>query len=190
VSTAHSLARQALVHGGVVVLLVYLLQLIDARVTNGAGLYLAAAWAFITGLILSHIIHEWCHYFGAVLGRSALTLKPRVHPLFFDFEFDHNAPRQFLFLSFGGLIGNVILLGILTLPQGPHSLVMISMLSAVAGQLVFVLILELPVSLGVLAGRDPLEALTAHFGQGGPLFLRAAVGGVITAALIFLVYQR
>jgi len=37
-----------------------------------------------------------------------------------------------------------------------------------------------------MAGRDPLQALQQHFGQGGPLFLRAGIGGLATAALVFL----
>ena len=68
----------------------------------------------------------------------------------------------------------------------PQSPVMTAFLAAVAGQFVFVLMLELPVSIAVMAGRDPLQALQQHFGQGGPLFLRAGSGGLATAALVFL----
>ena len=186
-----SLARQALAHGGVALLLVYTVALADSwEKTGGAGvvaLYLAAAWAFLAGLGLSHILHEWCHFFGAVLARSAVTLKPAVHPLFFDYDFPAHTPRQFLCLSVGGLLGNVLLLCLLLLCVAPTTLVLTSLLAAVAGQLVFVLMLELPVSLGVLAGKAPLASLTDHFGQGGPLFLRAAIGGAATAALVFLV---
>ena len=39
--------------------------------------------------------------------------------------------------------------------------------------------------LAVLAGgREPLAALTAHFGQGAPLFLRALLMGLGAAALV------
>jgi hypothetical protein len=182
------LARQALAHGGIALLLLAALVAADSLATTGAALYLAVAWAFLTGLGLSHIVHEWCHFLGAVSARSALTLKPRVHPLFFDFEFAKNTPRQFLCLGIGGLLGNVLLLSIALVFAGPQSPVMTSFLAAVAGQFVFVLMLELPVSLGVIAGRDPLRAMEQHFGQGGPLFLRAAIGGVATAALVFLLY--
>ena len=186
-STAKLIARQAVAHGGVAALLLYLLFWMDARTTNGVTLYLTAAWAFATGLVLSHIFHEWCHFFGALVGRATVTLKPRIHPLFFDFDFPANSRAQFLFLSIGGLLGNVLLL-LVTPGDWPHSLAMASLLAAVAGQLVFVLILELPVSIGVLRGADPLATLTAHFGQGGPLFLRAGVGGAATAVLVFAVY--
>ena len=49
----------------------------------------------------------------------------------------------------------------------------------------FVLILELPVSIGVWRGGQPLAVLTAHFGQGGPLFLRAFAFGLATAFVVY-----
>lgn len=180
------LALQALAHGAVALLLVVVLVTLDSGATKGVALYLAAAWAFLTGLGLSHIIHEWCHFLGAIIARAKVTLNPRIHPLFFDFDFSANKPGQFLCMSFGGLLGNVLLLCIVVFFVGPQTMVMTSSLAAVAGQFVFVLILELPVSLAVLNGRDPLESLTTHFGEGGPLFLRAAVGGVATASLVLL----
>lgn len=183
------LSLQALAHGLVSLVLVYSVFVADTWETAGGSgytLYLAAAWAFLTGLALSHIAHEWCHFLGAILGKSALTIKPGVHPLFFDFDLSANTSRQFLLLSIGGLLGNVLLLCTLLLYVVPKTLVLTSLLAAVSGQLVFVLILELPVSVAVLAGSDPLTSLTRHFGQGGPLFLRAAIAGAATATLVFL----
>jgi hypothetical protein len=63
------------------------------------------------------------------------------------------------------------------------------LLAAVAGQLVFVLVLELPVSLGVRAGGDPLQTLASHFGRGLPLFLWAGIAFLVTVALVLLVLQ-
>ena len=183
--------RQALTHGSIVLALFVSLfaasSWIDG-VHSGTGYYLVAAWSFLCGLAFSHIIHEWCHYAGARLAKSTLTLKPRVHPLFFDFDLEANTSRQFLYLSLGGLIGNLLLLAAIIFYAAPGSIVSTSLLAAVLGQLVFVLMLELPVSVEVITGKDPLAALGAHFGQGGPLFLRAAVGGVSTAVLVFLLY--
>lgn len=183
-----SLGRQALAHGGIALLLVALLLAAHAWTGTGPAAYLLAAWGFLTGLALSHIVHEWCHFLGATAARSALSLKPRIHPLFFDYDFAQNTRPQFLCLSIGGLLGNVLLLSLALLFAGSQSAVMIAFLAAVAGQLVFVLMLELPVSMGVMAGRDPLRTLEQHFGQGGPLFLRAGIGGLATAALVFLLY--
>ena len=183
-----SLGVHALAHGGIALLLVALLLAAHSWPGTGPGAYLLVAWGFLTGLALSHIVHEWCHFLGATVAHSAFTLKPRVHPLFFDYDFAKNTRPQFLCLSIGGLLGNVLLLSLALLFAGSQSAVMTAFLAAVAGQLVFVLMLELPVSIGVMAGGDPLRTLEQHFGQGGPLFLRAGIGGLATAALVFLLY--
>jgi len=186
-----ALMRQAMAHGSVMLALAASLVAANAWipvVDSDIVYHVAAAWAFLCGLAFSHIIHEWCHYAGARLARSAFTLKPRVHPLFFDFDLKKNSSRQFLCLSLGGLIGNFLLLTLLISFTTSGGIVAISLLAAVLGQLVFVLMLELPVSVAVIAGKDPLAALTAHFGQGGPLFLRAALGGAATAILVLLLH--
>ncbi len=185
------MARQGLAHGALALLLVCSVLYLHAAETagsEGVTLYLAAAWAFICGLALSHIIHEWGHFLGAVTSRSTLTIKPRVHPLFFDFDYLANRPSQFLALSLGGLLGNLVLI-LALLATGAHSLVLTGLLAAVIGQFVYVLVLELPVSLGIMAGREPLETLSTHFAQGRPLFVRATLAGIATAVLVFLFYQ-
>lgn len=185
------MVRQGLAHGALALLLVcslFYLHAAEMAGSRGPTLYLAAAWAFLCGLALSHIIHEWGHFLGALTFRSRLTIKPRVHPLFFDFDYLANRPAQFLALSLGGLLGNLALLLVL-LGTGDHSLVLTSLLAAVIGQFAYVLVLELPVSLGVMAGRDPLEMLGTHFAQGRPLFLRATLAGIAAAVLVFLLYQ-
>ena len=188
---AKSLALQALAHAGVFALLVY--GLIALNSWENAGnqgflIYLAALGAFLSGLALSHIVHEWGHFMGAIITGSRLTIKPKIFPLFFDFDYAANRPGQFLVMSLGGLLGNFLLLLVLVFYIAPTTLVLTTCLAAVAGQLLYVLILELPVSLGTLAGREPLAALEAHFGQGGPLFLRATLMGLGAAALVLLFY--
>lgn len=185
---SRALLRQMLAHGTIALLLAYTVFYLHAREMTGASRYLAAAWAFACGFALSHIIHEWGHFLGAVTSRSALTIKPRIHPLFFDFDYPANRQQQFLSLSIGGLLGNIALLVALLLMNTQHSLVLTALLAAVTGQLVYVLILELPVSLGVLAGQKPLEVLAAHFGQGRPLFVRATAGGAVAAAVVLLLF--
>lgn len=191
VNTAKNLVRQALAHGSVVLVLVCTLALVNSweqQVNSGIARFVAAAWAVLCGLGLSHIVHEWCHYAGAAIARSSVTIKPQLHPLFFDFEFPDNTRLQFLCLSLGGLVGNFLLLALVVFYPDSNSLALNGLLAAILGQLVFVLMLELPVSVEVMMGKDPLQALTAHFSQGGPLFLRAAIGGVGTAILAFLLY--
>jgi hypothetical protein len=183
------LARQLIAHGVVALLLAFSLWWLIRWESGGGGgwpLYLAVAWSALCGIALSHIVHEWGHFLGGLVSGSALVVKPAVHPLFFDFDYQANTPGQFLALGAGGLLGNVSLLLVLLLSVPPVTLVATGLLAAVVGQLVFVLVLELPVSLGVRAGGDPLQTLGAHFSQGAPLFLRAAVAGLVTAALVLL----
>jgi hypothetical protein len=185
------LSRHVLAHGIVALFLVCTLALTEAWEQTGSNDYLsfmAAVWAFLCGFGLSHIIHEWCHYAGARLARSVHTLKPQTHPLFFDFNLEANSPGQFLCLSLGGLVGNLLLLALLLSFPTTGSIVMTGLLASVVGQFVFVLMLELPISVEVIAGKVPLAAITDHFEQGAPLFLRAALGGVGAAVLVFLIY--
>lgn len=182
------LFTQGLAHWSVVGLIVLTLVVLDQREVDGgaaAPRYLLVGWGLLCGLLLSHILHEWGHYLGAACAGAAAPVRARLHPLFFDFDFARNTPRQFLWMSAGGLLGNLsLLLLVLTLSTAP--LLGAGLLAAVAGQLVFVLVLELPVSLAVRAGGDPLESLSGHFQQGGPLFLRAGLAGLGTAAAILL----
>ena len=190
-NTDTALMRQALAHGGVVLALVASLVAAHSwsqTTGNDFRYYATAAWAFLCGLIFSHIIHEWCHYAGALIAKSTLVLKPRIHPIFFEFDLETNTSRQFLCLSLAGLLGNFLLLAALISSAVPGSIVSVSLLAAVCGQLVFVVMVELPVSIEVITGKNPLSVLTTHFGQGGPLFLRAVLGGMATAALVFLLY--
>lgn len=186
-SYSRQLLKQGAAHAVVLLALVYSLVLLEhnALATAAAPMLLVAVWAVVSGLLLSHIIHEWGHFLGASLAGSTLTLKPRVSPLFFDFDYAANARWQFVCLSLGGLLGNIILLFLVLEWLAPGTTLQTYLLAAVVGQFVFVLVLELPVPLAVLVGgREPLAALTAHFGQGAPLFLRALLMGLGAAVLV------
>ncbi|MEM8659563.1 MAG: hypothetical protein AAGF35_01650 [Pseudomonadota bacterium] len=160
----------------------YLDQSLPSELTAWSRI-LGILWCVIVALALSHIVHEWFHFLGALVGRASVTIKQRVHPLFFDFDFPSNNHSQFLWLSFGGLLGNILLIAYFALTHFQSEIVANSLLAAALGQFVFVLILELPVSLRVIAGQGPLTALTEHFSQGAPLFLRALLFGVMTASI-------
>jgi hypothetical protein len=185
-----SLTRHAVSHGTVFIVLLLSLYWLQASETGAGGLtrYAGATWGFLTGMALSHLIHEWGHYLGARASGATTTLKQGVHPLFFDYVFAANSPRQFLVMSMGGLLGNLLLLAAMIALARPDALVLKSALAAVVGQLIFVIVLELPVSLAAVAGEAPYAALERHFSQGGALFLRAAALGVAGAATILAWY--
>lgn len=137
--------------------------------------------------MLSHIVHEWGHFLGAVLSRSAYTLKKKISPLFFDFDYVKNNPRQYLWMSVGGQLGNVLLISITLWLIPIETLAQQWLLATMVGQWMYVLVLEGPVSLGILVGKNPLEVLGKHFGQGRPLFQRSLLAGVASALLVIAV---
>lgn len=142
----------------------------------------------VTGIVLSHVIHEWGHFFGAVLSRSAYTLKKKISPLFFDFDYLKNSPRQYLWMSVGGPLGNVLLISMTLLLLPIQSTGQQWLLATLLGKLVYVLVLEGPVSLGILAGKNPIEVLGKHFGRGRPLFQRSLLAGISTALLVLVIF--
>lgn len=142
-------------------------------------LYLGCVVAMLLGGILSHLVHEWGHFIGVLLCRAHYTIKARPSPLFFDFDYAGASPRQYLWLSAGGPIGNVLLIVILCfLPM--DSAIVRSLCAASIALLAYVIVIELPISRGILAGRPPMDVLTTHFGQGKPLFRRAGIAGIAT----------
>jgi hypothetical protein len=149
-----------------------------------AASFLGAIVAIAAGIVIAHILHEWGHFAGAVLSKARYTIKEAASPLFFDFDYMENNARQYLWMSAGGPLMNILLiflaliwLPIITTPE-------CFLFATFVGQLIYVLALEAPVSIGILKGNNPLEVLSNHFGQGRPLFVRATVAGVISGLVV------
>ena len=142
-------------------------------------LYLGCLFAILLGGVLSHLVHEWGHFLGVLLCGASYTVKPRLSPLFFDFDYAGASPRQYLWLSAGGPIGNLLLIVIVCfLPM--DSAIVRSLCAASIALLAYVMVIELPISRGIIAGKPPMDVLTTHFGQGKPLFRRAGIAGITT----------
>lgn len=62
--------------------------------------------AIIAGSVITGILHEWGHYAGARLAGSATQVlkKPVGYFFMFNFPFDRNDRRQFLWMSWGGIV--------------------------------------------------------------------------------------
>jgi hypothetical protein len=175
-----NLLKQSAVHlaAGLAALL-GLLYLYGWEQSGGAPplLYLGCIIAMILGGVLSHLIHEWGHFLGTLLCGARYTVKAKPSPLFFDFDYEGANPRQYLWLSAGGPIGNLLLiLLVFTLPM--DSAIVRSLCAASIALMAYVLVIELPISQGIIAGKAPMEVLTTHFGQGKPLFRRAGIAGI------------
>jgi len=184
------LAKQAAVHGAAFLSALGIWAAFDSW-TILSKLPIASAAAFVSaiaaGLILSHLIHEWGHFLGACLTKSKLTIKEKISPLFFDFDYLENNARQYLCLSAGGPVGNIVLILTTVFCIPMDNLGRQALLATMLGHFVYVLILELPVSRGILAGKNPIDVLSQHFGQGAPLFRRAERFGVLSGLAFLLV---
>ncbi len=139
---------------------------------------LAFLVAIAAGIAMSHIIHEWGHYFGAVLSGGQYTVKASIHPLFFDFDYASNTPKQYLWLSAGGPIGNICLITLLWLCLPLDNFARECLFATCIGNLVYVLVLEGPVSLRIRNGENPLDVIINHFSQGAALFKRSLYWGI------------
>ena len=79
--------RQLLSHAGFAVLALYLLALLNRWHGNAGGSlndWLAGVGGFLLGFALAHLAHEWSHFLGAVIGRTPVTIKNGISPLFFE----------------------------------------------------------------------------------------------------------
>lgn len=125
------------------------------------------------GMALSHIVHEWGHFLGAVRTGSSYTIKDKAAFLFFDFDYTNNSRYQFLAMSTGGLIGNLVLVllvwVLIPLDSAGRSL----LLATTMAMTVYVAVVEYAVIQRTRAGEEPLAVLADHFGQGPALFRRA-----------------
>lgn len=180
------LTIQILTHAAAGLFALWLIELLMQLEQGGAGvlmLGLAGLAAVLLGAVLSHLCHEWGHYLGALLGRAPLTVKPRPAPLFFDVDYERVTARQFLLLSWGGPLGNLLLIGLLSSRLAEGALVPLCAWASSVAMLAYVLVLEGPISRGILAGGQPLPVLTEHFGQGVALLKRAGLVALATLAV-------
>lgn len=176
-------------HSTVAVLVTLIWHLVDAWTTQApssfAGL-MAIAVSIGAGIALSHILHEWGHFLGAFGSGARYRLKSNISPLFFDFDYAKNTPRHYLCMSVGGPLGNVFAIGMALLLLPMTSLAQHWLLATLLGQFVYVLVLEGPVSIGIMRGGNPMDVLSQHFGQGKPLFQRSLLIGVVCGVVIAL----
>jgi hypothetical protein len=133
-----------------------------ARTTE---LGLAQCVVVVTGLFagaaIAAMAHEWGHFMGARLaGGHAPTKRLAAFPQVFDFDYEHNPSKSFLWMSYGGSIGNwgTALLLAFALPLGitlgPDALV-----GGAVGFSVFTAFVEFPVIARARAGMLGWDAL-------------------------------
>ncbi len=145
----------------------------------------AIANAVIAGTVLTGILHEWGHFAGARLsGASSPVRKEPVKYFFmFDFQFEENDERQFLWMSLGGILVPWLLVAA-TLALVPIDAASRAMLLAVfVTRAVQVSLFEVPVVMRTWQGGEPRKELGRQLKEG---FAKSRWWGLAAGALVYL----
>ncbi len=148
--------------------------------------------ALIAALVVTSVLHEWGHFAGARLSGavSPVLEKPVKYFFMFDFKFDENDSRQFVWMSWGGILTPwlVVVLVLLLVPLDTVGRVVL--LAAFVARAAQVSLFEVPVTLRALRGGDPRaelgKELKAGFGRSRSL---GNMIGVAVGALVLLGFQ-
>jgi hypothetical protein len=156
-------------------------------VASGWGLAwgVAIANAIIAATIVASTLHEWGHFAGARLsGSAAPVLKKPVRYFFmFNFLFEHNDKRQFLWMSAGGILVPwlLVLATPLLVPIDNASRAML--FAAFVTRAVQVSVFEVPVFLRTQGGGEPRDELGRQIKSG---FATSRYAGIAVGALVWL----
>lgn len=184
-----NLRQIAVLHAGAVMAALTLWGAADAWATvSGWGLatFAALANAVIAGFVISSILHEWGHFAGARLSGSVSPVleKPVRYVFMFNFSFEKNDTRQFLWMSWGGILvpWALALLTLLWVPIDTASRALL--LATFVTRAVQISMFEVPVVMRARNGGEPRAELGRQL-EGG--FLRGRYVGLAVGALVWLV---
>jgi hypothetical protein len=146
----------------------------------------AVAAAFLAGMVLGPLFHEWGHFAGARLSGALSPVLKTPYRLFFMFRFDMQANnlRQAQWLSWGGITGSwllVILLLILVPMDGWASAVL---LATAIGRAVNASVFEVPVVLRTRQSGEFERELTERLKSPGVRQTPGLIAGVIVLAAL------
>ncbi len=153
-----------------------------------AGL-VAVANAVVAGYVLSSVIHEWGHFSGARLSGavSPVLEEPKRHFFMFDFPMDQNDTRQFVWMSWGGILAPwlpvVLVLGLVPLGITSAAVLFATLLARAVSIAVF----EAPVVLRAERSGNPGAELGKQLASGG-LKRGRRIGTAVGAACFALIW--
>ena len=115
---------------------------------------------FITAYVTCYILHEWGHWAGAIASGASVRILPPSQPLLAGFDISAHSTRQFVWLSWGGVLGYaVVAASCLTLyALAPDRLGTAALAVGGLAFLVQSLAVDVPQIVRVLRGADPAEA--------------------------------
>ena len=143
------------------------------------------AAAIVAGMVLSSITHEWGHYSGAALSKSALkiTAEPVNYFFFLNFDANNNSTRQALWMSWGGLAGSWLLVLAIALLVPLDSWVSAALLATVLGRAVNASVFEVPIALRTRRSRNFKQELADQLESPGIVKVPGLVVGLAFLAL-------
>jgi len=131
--------------------------------------------------VISSIGHEWGHFSGARLSGAISPVPKKPSRLYFMFRFDleQNSTRQFLWMSWGGLLGSwsLVLMALILVPLDSWASAML--ISVLLGRAVNATAFEYPIIQRAGAGVPPAEALKVQFETTGLRKLPGLVAGLL-----------
>ena len=146
----------------------------------------ALANAVLAGYVVANTLHEWGHFAGARLSGAVSPVHERPVRYFFvfDFPFERNDARQFVWMSWGGIgLPWVLVLAVaLLVPLDTASRALL--LAVFVTRAVQISVFEVPVVTRAMQGGDPRQELGRQL-QGG--FRTSRWVGLAIGALVWLV---
>ncbi len=161
-----------------------------AQITGwGLARFAADANALVAGFVITSTVPEWGHFTGARLtgAKSPVLEEPRRHFFMFDFPMDQNDTRQFVWMSWGGILAPwlpvVLVLGLVPLGITSAAVLFATLLARAVSIAVF----EAPVVLRAERSGNPGAELGKQVASGG-LKRGRQVGTAVGAACFALIW--
>ena len=177
------LARHAMVHGGIVILLLSLFAAADSwHALTGWALaaLLACATGAVAGFAVTTVLHEWFHWLGGVVSGGAYTIPAKTGLFVFDWQFEQNSVRQFYVMSIGGNVGGLLAVIILAQAIDLDAPGRVALLAGALASFTFAAIIEWPILVRTRASGNPFQELSAIT----PGVLGRAAAGALLAGIL------
>lgn len=156
-----------------------------AQVTDwGIAHAVSLANAVVAAYVLHATVHEWGHFLGARLSGAASPVfeEPKRHFFLFDFLLDQNTTRQFLWMSWGGILAPLVTILVLAVSLPwilPTAVLLATLLAKAIGTALF----EAPVALRTRTSGEPGAELGRQT-MAGALDRGRNIGAVAGAAFL------
>jgi len=185
------LKLNAIYHGKSILLYLAVFAAMDAWVVSTA-LPLAYILSVITALVVGHYLsgqfHEWGHFVGARVASSHAPMVPKpIEEFVFGFNMEKNTAKQFLFMSFGGPIGNFLLVFLVLLLIPLDNLGRAALFAMVLGKAIGVVVFEGPIIYRTIKGGQPKQELDRQL-ENGSLAKGQFYGYIATALILSIIY--